>query len=78
MSKRPEEKLILDDLEKSSQVKLVKVFLEKYSRFKLPLTEEGSNFLESLGIKEYVLTWKQLHDQIEEELESEDEDDQSI
>ena len=44
----------------------------------MPLTQEGSNYLESLGIKAYVLTWKQLRDQILEELKSEDEDDQSI
>jgi hypothetical protein len=54
------------------------VFLEKIPDFDLPLTEEGSNCLESLGIKEYVLIWKQLYDKIKEELKSEDEDDQSI
>ena len=29
--------------------------------------------MESLGIKEYVLIWKQLYEKIKEELESEDE-----
>jgi hypothetical protein len=34
--------------------------------------------LESLGIKEQVVTWKQWYHQIREVLETEDEDDQSI
>jgi hypothetical protein len=34
--------------------------------------------LESLGIKEQVVTWKQWYDQIMEELWIKDEDDQSI
>jgi hypothetical protein len=34
--------------------------------------------LESLGIKELVVTWKQWYDQIMEVVESKDEDDQSI
>jgi hypothetical protein len=34
--------------------------------------------LETLGIKEHVLAWKQLLDQILKELESKDEDDESI
>jgi hypothetical protein len=34
--------------------------------------------LESLGIKEQVVTWKQWYDQIKEVLKSKDEDDQSI
>jgi hypothetical protein len=34
--------------------------------------------LESLGIKEQVVTWKQWLDQIVEVLKSEDEDDESI
>jgi hypothetical protein len=34
--------------------------------------------LESLGIKEQVVTWKQWHEQIMEVVKSEDEDDQSI
>jgi hypothetical protein len=34
--------------------------------------------LESLGIKEQVLTWKQWYDQIKEVLKSKDEDDESI
>jgi hypothetical protein len=36
------------------------------------------NYLEGLGIKEHVVTWKQWHDQILEELERKDEDDESI
>jgi hypothetical protein len=42
------------------------------------LTQEGSDYLENLGIKEHVLAWKQLRDQIMKELESKDEDDESI
>jgi hypothetical protein len=34
--------------------------------------------LESLGIKEHVIAWKQLFDPIEEELESKDEGEESI
>jgi hypothetical protein len=36
------------------------------------------NYLESLGIKEHVVTWKQWPDQILEELERKDEDDELI
>jgi hypothetical protein len=36
------------------------------------------NYLEGLGIKEHVVTWKQWHDQILEKLERKNEDDQSI
>ncbi len=42
------------------------------------MSDEGSDYLDSLGIKEYVITWKQLLDQIEKELESEDKDDDSF
>jgi hypothetical protein len=42
------------------------------------LTLEGSDYLESLGIKEHVLAWKQLLDQFEEESMSKEEDDESI
>ncbi len=44
----------------------------------LPLSEEGSYYLDSLGIKDDVITWKQLLDQIQIEFEIEDEDDESI
>ena len=44
----------------------------------MPLTQEGSDYLVTLGIKEHVLAWKQLLDQIFKELESKDEDDESI
>ena len=46
--------------------------------FKLPLTEAGSNYLETFGIKEHVISWKQLYDQIEEEDQGEDEDEESF
>jgi hypothetical protein len=42
------------------------------------LTQEGSYYLESLGIKDHVLAWKESFDAIFEELESKDEDDESI
>ncbi len=44
--------------------------------FDLSLSEEGSEYLDSLGIKEDVITWKQFYDQIKEELENKDEDDE--
>jgi hypothetical protein len=34
--------------------------------------------LESLGIKEYVIEWKQLFDAIKKELKSEDDGEESI
>ena len=34
--------------------------------------------MESLGVKEHVIAWKQLFDQIEKELESKDESEESI
>ena len=36
--------------------------------FELPLTQWMSDFLERLGIKEQVLKWKQLRDEIHYEL----------
>jgi hypothetical protein len=42
----------------------MKAYLEINHNFKLPLTEEGSDYLESLGIKEHVIAWKQLFDPI--------------
>jgi hypothetical protein len=42
------------------------------------LTLEGYNYLESLGIKEQVVTWNQWYHQIMEVLKSRDEDDKSI
>ena len=39
---------------------------------------EGSEFVDSLGIKEDLIAWKQLYDQIRKELWSVDEDDESI
>ncbi len=34
--------------------------------------------MDSLGIKDYVVEWKELYDQMKEELENEDESDESI
>jgi hypothetical protein len=42
------------------------------------LTEEGSNYLETFGIKEHVISWKLLHDKIVEEDLGEDEDEESF
>jgi hypothetical protein len=50
--------MIFDKLEISNQIILVKVFLEKYPHFELPFGEKASDILESLEIKEYVITWK--------------------
>jgi hypothetical protein len=60
----------VDTLDHESEIKLIKVYLEMNSNFKLPFTQEGSDYLESLGIKDYVLAWKQLYDQIKQELKS--------
>jgi hypothetical protein len=65
-------------LEESNQIKLIKAYLEVNHYFKLPLTLEGSDYLESLGIKEHVIAWKKLFDLIEEELDSKDEGEESI
>ncbi len=46
--------------------------------FSLPLSEEGSDYLDSLGIKEHVIAWKQLFDQFKNELRILDEDDELI
>jgi hypothetical protein len=46
--------------------------------FELPLTEEGSDYLESLSIKEHVIAWKQLFDQVRKELRTGDEGEESI
>jgi hypothetical protein len=42
------------------------------------LTQEGSDYLESLGIKEHIIEWKQLYVLIKKELESKDEGEESI
>ncbi len=65
-------------MEQSNQIKIVKLYLEKKPTFKLPLSDEGSDYLDSLGIKEHVITWKQLFDQINEEIKIEDKNDESI
>ena len=44
----------------------------------MPLTQEGSDYLVTLGIKEHVLAWKQLVDQIFKKVESKDEDNESV
>jgi hypothetical protein len=43
--------------------------------FDLPLTIEGSNYLENLGILDHVIIWKSLELQMEEEFKNKDEDD---
>jgi hypothetical protein len=65
-------------LHESTQIKLIKAYLEINRFFILPLTEEGSDYLESLGIKEHVIAWTQLFDSIEEERMSEDKGEKSI
>jgi hypothetical protein len=42
------------------------------------LTQEGSDYLESLVIKEHVISWKQLSDPIYEELVNRNEGEESI
>ncbi len=42
------------------------------------MSDEGSDYLDRLGIKKDVIAWKQLFDQIMEELKSKNEDDESI
>ncbi len=70
--------MILDDLDKFSQIKLVKLYLEKFPDFQLELSEEASNLLDSLGIKEEIIAWKQLWNKINDELHITDEDDELI
>jgi hypothetical protein len=38
------------------------MYLAMHPNFKLPLTKEGSEYLEELGIKEDLVEWKKLFD----------------
>ncbi len=42
------------------------------------MTQEGSDYLDSLGIKEHVIAWKNLYDQLKLDLKNEDESKKSI
>ncbi len=42
------------------------------------MSKKGSKYLDSIGIKENLISWKQLYDQINVEFKSKDEDDESI
>ncbi len=58
-----EENKFEEKLEISNQIKLIKAHLViNHDEFKLPLSEEGFELLESFHIEEYVITWKILSD----------------
>ena len=60
-------------------MKLINIYLERNIDFKLPLTQEGSAFSESLGIKEEdLIAWRHVFDLIKKELLVQDENEQSI
>jgi hypothetical protein len=53
---------------------LIKTYLEINNKFKFPLTQKGSDYLDKLGIENHVIKWKEIFDRVQIELGKEDQE----